>query len=1005
MKLFRTINVKLWSIIFGITTLLFIVSIVGDIITDNYESVINIAFNTSSTKIVTDENDTTDTAYFKSAYKTAEEAKAASRAIAEEITAEGAVLLKNANQALPLSKTANVTIFGHSSANTIVCGTGSADIDDTDAVDFKTAIESKTDLKINEDMWNFYSSSEILKKYETNPKKGDNSIRNGADGVTKGEYTVNEVPWNLLPNSKNDSKYKDAAIVVFSRLGGEMYDLPADVAHQGNTKETVNSSGNSLELTIQERELLKEIEAAGYKKTIVLINSANALECDFVDEAALGVDACMWIGYTGLFGLNAVSDLLVGNKVPSGKLVDTYCVDNTTSPAHVNIYGGTWSNVADYGVQMFDLSLDSNMYYNVYQEGIYVGYRYYETRYADYVLGHGNPGNYNYDADVKYPFGYGLSYTTFEYSNYSVKENSDSFDVTVKVTNTGEYSGKEVVEVYFQSPYTDYDKAHKIEKSAIELCGFAKTGLLKKGESETVTINVPKKELRTYDAYNEKTYILDAGDYYITVGNGAHAAVNNVLMAQNADTSKMSGVGNKDLVYKWNNPTLDKTTYSVSEESGEVVEITNQLEEADLNLAASGNSEKITYLSRSNWLDTFPKAPLQLALSAEMAQAMTSIKKYTKLSSNRQMPTMGKDGTMTLAQMIGKDFNDPLWQDLLDQVTYEEMCLLIGVGYHSTYSVASVAKPRTVDENGPQGFTAKLTDIFGKSATVCAYTDENIMAATWNVEFMEKVGEAIGEDGLQLGMSGLYGPAMNTHRSPYSGRNFEYYSEDGFLGGKIAAAEVKGIQSKGVYVYLKHFAFNDSETHCRCYSIFGNEQSLREVYLEPFEHAVVEGDAMNVMNSFGRVGVVWTGAHEGLMTTILRGEWGMRGFALTDYSNTGKTFDVKFGVLAGTDSWDCSAQGPGSWSDVLLKWEAQQDVELTWAMRNATHRILYTVANSNAMNGMSPSSKIVAVTPWWKACIYGLMGVTGVAMVASGALDVLAIINRKKAKKEEEPAA
>lgn len=303
MKLFRTINVKLWSIIFGITTLLFIVSIVGDIITDNYESVINIAFNTSSTKIVTDENDTTDTAYFKSAYKTAEEAKAASRAIAEEITAEGAVLLKNANQALPLSKTANVTIFGHSSANTIVCGTGSADIDDTDAVDFKTAIESKTDLKINEDMWNFYSSSEILKKYETNPKKGDNSIRNGADGVTKGEYTVNEVPWNLLPNSKNDSKYKDAAIVVFSRLGGEMYDLPADVAHQGNTKETVNSSGNSLELTIQERELLKEIEAAGYKKTIVLINSANALECDFVDEAALGVDACMWIGYTGLFGL------------------------------------------------------------------------------------------------------------------------------------------------------------------------------------------------------------------------------------------------------------------------------------------------------------------------------------------------------------------------------------------------------------------------------------------------------------------------------------------------------------------------------------------------------------------------------------------------------------------------------------------------------------------------------------------------------------------------------
>ena len=467
MKLFRTINVKLWSVIFGITTILFVVSIVADIVTDNFETVINIAFNTSSTKIVTDENDTSNTNYFVSDYKTAEEAKAASRIKAEQITAEGAVLLKNANEALPLSNTASVTLFGHSSANTIVCGTGSADIDDSEHVNFKDAIKEKTDLKINEDMWNFYSSKEILEQYATNPKKGDNSIRNGSDGVTKGEYTVNEVPWDKLPDAKNSSKYKDAAIVVISRLGGEMYDLPSDVEHQGNKTETVNASGNSLELTIQERELLTKIEEAGYQKTIVLINSANALECDFVDEPALGVDACMWIGYTGLFGLKATADLLVGNVNPSGKLVDTYCVDNTTSPAHVNIYGGTWSNVDKYGIQMFDLSLDSNKYFNVYQEGIYVGYRYYETRYADYVLGQGNAGNYNYDADVKYAFGYGLSYTSFSYSNYEVKENKDSFDVSVKVTNTGKYAGKEVVEVYFQSPYTDYDKVHKISTPII----------------------------------------------------------------------------------------------------------------------------------------------------------------------------------------------------------------------------------------------------------------------------------------------------------------------------------------------------------------------------------------------------------------------------------------------------------------------------------------------------------------------------------------------------------
>ena len=1028
-----------WFVTSGISLVLVIAMIVTYFVTAAYEGVINLALGTVTTTVQADPNDTTDTEYFKSAYATVDEVKAAGMDVAESLTEEGAVLLKNDDAALPIASNARVSLFGHSSTNEIVCGTGSADIDASEAPTFKEALE-EVGVSVNPSLWDFYASEDILVTYQTNPKKGDNSIRNGADGVTAGQFTVNEIPWSEYPEEAKAEfdDYKDAAIVVFSRLGGEMWDLPSDVYQasadepagtgigadhqQGNTTETVNGSGNALELTIQERDLLKQIKAEGFEKVIVLLNSTNAMECDFVDDPELGVDAVLWIGSTGVNGLRGVADLLVGDVNPSGRLVDTYCVDNTTSPAHENIYGAFWSNASDYSDLTGDgPGLDGTKYYNVYQEGIYVGYRYYETRYEDYVLGQGNAGDYNYASDVKYPFGYGLSYTTFAYSDFSVVENEDSFDVTVTVTNTGTVPGKDVVEVYFQSPYTDYDKANGVEKAAIELCGFAKTDLLgangSANDSETVTITVPKKELRAYDANNAKTYILDAGDYYFAVGRDAHDALNNVLVAKGADASKMVAVGNggysatgdASFVYKWNNPTLDTTIFATSTESGEEYAITNQLESADinkLNEVGMTDGQTITWLSRNDWAGTWPEGTYEFELSQELHDEITGIKKYVKTESNEEVPTMGAKGSMTIAQMIGKEFNDPAWEELLDQVTYEEMCMLIGVGYHGTYSVPSVAKPVTVDENGPQGFTMKLTDVMGNSETMTAYSDENIMAATWNTEFMYEVGESIGEDGLALGMSGLYGPAMNTHRSPYAGRNFEYYSEDGFLAGQIAAAEVGGIQSKGIYVYVKHFAFNDSETNCRCYSIFSNEQAMREVYLEPFEHAIVErtmevdgeevavGGAMNVMNSFGRVGVVWTGAHEGLMTNILRGEWGMDGFTLTDYSNTGATYDIFSGIMAGTDSWDNSAGGVGTRVDKLKKYDISQDPALANRMREATHRILYTVANSSAMNGIAPSSAIVNVTPWWRALIYGVGGVSAVVFAAS----VVVIVKNKKKK-------
>jgi beta-glucosidase len=714
-----------------------------------------------------------------------------------------------------------------------------------------------------------------------------------------------------------------------------------------------------------------------------LINSTNAIECDFLTANQYGIDAALWIGYTGSYGLNAIADIIAGEVNPSGRLVDTYCNDNTTAPAMVGFYTSTYAGSTDGTNEDFYKisSLDGNSSYTIYQEGIYVGYRYYETRYEDVIMGTGNTASYNYAADVAYPFGYGLSYTDFEWSDFDVSFNKseDQFEVSVKVTNTGDVAGKEVVQVYFQSPYTEYDIANGIEKAAVELCGFGKTQILQPGASETVTITVAREEFAAYDRNGAKTYILDAGDYYLTAAKHAHDAVNNVLAAKGySESDGMDAAGNVDFTYHYENDELDVETYSVSSATG--AEITNQLSDADLNYYGYD----LTYLSRTDWQETWPVAIENLEANEQMMEGLTMYQTYAgEESEGVEMPTMDADNGLTLAMFIGVDYDDPMWEDLLDQLTFDEMATLIGKGFHNTAVMESVGKPATLDDNGPQGFTQSLS---GVSTCHTAYSDENIMAATYNVELMYEVGRSLGNDMLDLGASGLYGPAMNIHRTAYAGRNFEYYSEDGFLSGRIAAAEVAGIQSKGIYVYIKHFAFNDSETDCRCISTYFNEQAARELYLKPFEMAVVEGNAMNVMNSFARVGTIWSGAHKGLMTNILRDEWGMEGFALTDFSGNSalasygmflKSFDVAYGLLAGTDSWDSSAD---QWTDDLMKLY-KDDPAIVQAMRQASHRVLYTVANSHAMNGISASTVIKSVTPWWKPTLIGLDVVIGLAFL------------------------
>ena len=829
----------------------------------------------------------------------------------------------------------------------------------------------------NSTLWDLYSSDDMMKNYS---RITPAAISDTLEANT--QYAVNEAPWSKLSSAESSfADYGDAAIVVFSRSGGEGADLPS--GENGSNDSWIKGQegdGNYLALSAEEKELLQNLKTlkdnGTFKKIIVLINSSNAIEMDFLNPEICGedygIDSAMWIGDVGQTGINGVAQLLAGEVTPSGSLVDSYLYDNMANPAMYNFYTQAYPNAADYN--LLTDGPDVQGMYSVYQEGIYLDYRYYETRYEDAVMGTGNAGDYNWSTTVAFPFGYGDSYTTFEYSDFNVTESADAFNVTLKVTNTGStYSGKETVQLYFQSPYTDYDKANGIEKASAELCGFAKTDILAPGASETVNITVDKSELRTYDANNAKTYIVDAGDYYFTAATDAHNAVNNILAAkgytvENTD-GRMTADGDVALTYKWTNAALDSTTYATSETG---TAITNLFDEADPNKSSSEPGE-VTWLSRSNWVATFPTQPVVLNATQTLADHLAFTRYDGSKADSVEMPTLGADNGLALVSMIGADYDDPQWDTLLDQLTFNEMVNTITLGFHNTAAIESIGKTRTKDENGPQGLTAALT---GGASAMC-YTSEDVMAATFNVDLINDVGRCIGEDCLAMGYSGLYGPGINMHRTAYSGRNFEYYASDPFVAGTICAAEVNGIQSKGVYVYLKHVALNDSESSRRGVNTWLNEQAAREIYLEVADKAVTDGGAWSVMTGFNRWGATWCGAYDNLLTGFLRGELGLRGMIITDYSGSSKYMDLADGLIAGSDIWD----SPDPTIHTTLAPKYENDAYIVTEMRESMHKILYTVANSNAMNGWSSADRLKVITPWWKTALYALDTVLAVLTV------------------------
>ena len=928
-----------------------------------YHETINLVFGVEIYEVVDGDD---SVVYYESDYESNEERIEYEDELVAEVESEGAVLLMNEDDALPLAEGAKVTLFSGSSVNLVYGGTGSGNVDADYAVDLREGLES-VGIEVNETMWDFYETGDGAEYAR------EDTTTNTALSV---DDAVSEVPWDVYTDDVLASveDYGDAAIVVLSRIGGEGNDLDVD------------EEGGYLVLSDDERDMLAGI--AGLKaegvvdEIVVLLNSSNAIQLDFLFEDEYDLDACLWIGGLGDTGATGVARIISGEVNPSGSLVDTYLVDNLSNPAMVNFGSFDYVGATEesFGDDVANYDFSSN--YVVYQEGIYVGYLYYETRYEDSVMGTGNSGDWSYSDDVAFSFGYGLSYTDFEWSDFTCTydEATDTYVVQVTVTNVGDVAGKDVVQVYGQSPYTDYDVEYSVEKASAELVGFQKTDLLEPGESQTVTVTVDGNDMASYDAYGAGTYILEAGTYYLTAATDAHAAVNNILAAKGYSTADgMDAEGDTSLVYAWEEDTFDDTTYSVNATTG--VEITNQFDYADINLSDLTGDQTITYLSRSDWEGTFPTETYQLELTDELAEELADRRydadTYDGVYADAEMPTLGADNGVKAADLVGADYDDPLWDDLLDQMSAEDMALLLGAAFHWTQPIESIDLPATRDENGPQGLTFSLFGItLDDEEAPMATTTEDVLAATFNLDLAYEVGLAIGNDCLENDVDMLYGPAANIHRTAYAGRNYEYYSEDGFLSGKMAAAECEAISSKGIMVELKHFILNDQEEDRYGISVWTSEQAIREIYLEAFEDALTDS-SIGVMTSFTREGAYWNGSNENLLTNVLRGEWGNTGLIMSDSSSfLHQYMDGVDGTLAGGGTYDAITRT--EYNQLL---EYVDDPVVVTAMREACHNVIYNIVNSAAMNGISSESTIKAVIEPQFMASYIALGVSGVCFV------------------------
>ncbi len=935
-------------------------------------------------------------------YSNTDDLVAAHKAMGRELAGEGAVLMKN-NGGLPLAEdTAKVTLLGiRADAQTLYGATIGVSVEASQNVSLTKAL-SEAGIEVNPVINEIYGGL-AAEDY----KKGFNNLSPSFSGVLPGEepvYNVGEPSEDELKKANADYKdsfkeYGDAAIVVIGRPGSEAADYyPGAVG-----VDTAKGARNSLALADSERALIKMAED-NFDNVIVLINSNNAMELGELENDD-AIDAMLWIGFPGNYGMQGVVDILKGEVSPSGALADTWASDSTSSPAMANYGVYTYANAGDY----LDTAVDRGDYYLIEAEGIYTGYRYYETRYADVVMGQGkadsaagtfdSTAGWNYDEEVVYPFGYGLSYTTFEQKLDSVEVSVEekTIKASVTVTNTGDVDGKTSVQLYAQAPYI----AGGVEKSAVVLADFGKTDILAPGASETVEITADLQNIASYDEKENESFILDEGSYYFTVGNGSHEAVNNILAAQGFDTE-----GNAENVQSWDYAPEGGVDASTFKTTAAGAEVSNKLANADMNSWMSGT---VTYLSRSDWDGTWPKTYDDISLTEEMLPYLKNDFYEIRTDDDTSAVTYNAAQTMSFPQVKGLEYDDPQWESLLDQLDLQEAVVFITQGNRQFASIDSLGFiGGQYVENGPGGFNLALGDYSNaESPWYVAEDDPNagyktndlgsapLCASTFNKDLMNRYGVLWGNDSLFNNLPLIWAPGLNLHRHPYNGRNCEYYSEDPVLTGEIGTALIQGGLSKGLIMAPKHYAFNDQESNRNGVAPYMTEQKARELELNSFRIAV-EGGCLGLMTSFSRLGPVYVSAHEGLIKGILYDEWGYKGYITTDMVNPGTYMTWKESVIAGSTNFD-TKEADESWASYVTATDnhLSGDLEMLKAVREAIHHTLYVYSNSNLMNAISVDTERIEINVWWRM-LYKIIKYGGAALALVCAAGYLWLALKKK---------
>lgn len=1016
---------NLWRGLTTLTASLLTVSVAAGPVVDSYRTDIDKFLGTKSSAMVTDSTDE-DLYTYKSDYSSTTELLDSIEDLGERMSEEGTVLLKNENNALPLSKdeTQKLSLLGFSSYYPVQGGDMGSSLNenkgtDADTVDFVEALDAKG-FKINEDLHDLYKSLESEFKTEVNMWGNIMEYYHITAPATDGVFASKEPSQEKMDSV--DDKWKDSMdnynvmLVTIGRSSTENGTYLPGVDGV-DASQNLNQT-DPLGLSDDERDLINAAVAEKENnggKVIVMLNNANAMEIDEIKNND-GVDAIMEIGFPGGYGFYGVADILSGEANPSGHLTDTYTVTNANSPAAQNFGNYEWTNA--------DPSVNINAE-EVEAEDIYTGYKYYETRYADTVLGQGNADAtvgsstgkaWNYDDEVSYPFGYGLSYTTFEQTLKSVDVDLANRTVTaeVDVKNTGDVAGKDVVQLYTSVPYTDYDVENKVEKSAVQLLDYEKTDMIEPGESQTVTITADAQDMASWDSSCENeagttgNWILDNGTYYFTVGNGAHEAVNNVLAAQDQDVE-----GNKDNVQTWELGDFDSSSFAVTL-NGTPVE--NQLQDADLN---NWMEDTVTYLSRNDWEGTWPETYKDLTATDEMISTMADDYSDIEANGDPSSVTFGADNGMTLANMKGvEDITDERWSILMDQLTLEECLIRTGLGGTSTKVIESITSPEAIQNDGPNGFNSYPLGQYANSDAstgdpcVIAEDDPNrdykmgvmanetVIGQTFSKQLAAEWGKAVGNYSLWANTAIWWGVGTNLHRTPYNARNHEYFSEDAVLTAGQGAAIIKAGHDYGVLIAPKHLAFNDTEINRTGIAEFMTEQAARENELRGTQSCIEDANALAVMTTYNRVGCVTSNAHTGLLLNILHKEWGFKGLMSEDFIQDPAYTKIHMAVHNGV-TMTCNT-GDNTMAAVEAVWpywsveNASQSEELLTDLKQAMLYQNYALANSNAMDGMSTSTHIEKLNTWYDNLITGLRIGFGVLTVLCAAMYLLGLKKKEQ---------